>query len=570
MYYLVQQVISDCQCSVAPFFAEYDETQNVDIVTGATAVDLQDGSTIVCVFGQGLWFGDTQNVDIVTGATAVDLEDGSTIVCVFGQGLWFGDRMEKSLINPNQCRHYGVSLCDDPTDPHRPLAIRKERFSIPIQMFNSSCGFESRRPTIKELESCPRVTLSDTHSWNPETVSFQISSLKEEQRSMHDWSWEHSKLDLPLTRLVSLVERPNGVQVPVFRDDTFISDFDRGLCHASSGLAQDLAVDSLVNSVKVQLEDSARIALASTEKRHHEVTKELLAKKWGISIARAEATLKASTQLSVRSAIMPLSRRYRTDLLSQRLHRISTRVYTDTLLMKTRLMRMRDWQLSFGQDVGIPMEMISDNSKEQTAYGSDFMKILCKWRTSSRSIEPYSPWQNLAENVIGILKSKWKRRMVRRNVPAKVWDFGLVWEAEIYTRTAKPGGRTGIEAVTGETQDISEWLNFEFYDLCWYWDSLESKRKIGRWLGVSHRWSWYQNTSGTNAGSGNSVVAVPAPAPAPVAGAASVPARQLTSNAASAAKALNPASVPLPMDVDQNVAGNTRASAKKRKINPIR
>ncbi|GFH48949.1 hypothetical protein CTEN210_05425 [Chaetoceros tenuissimus] len=466
------------QCSVAPFLAEYDETQNVDIVTGATAVDL---------------------------------EDGSTIVCVFGQGLWFGDRMEKSLINPNQCRHYGVSLCDDPTNPHRPLAIRKERFSIPMQMFNSSCGIESRRPTMEELESCPRVTLSDTHSWNPETVSFQISSLKEEQRTMHDWSWEHSKLDLPLTWLVSLVERPNGVQVPVFRDDTFISDFDRGLCHASSGLAQDLAVDSLVNSVKVQLQDSARIALASTEKSHHEVTKELLARKWGISIARAEATLKASTQLSVRSAIMPLSRRYRTDLLSQRLRRISTRVYTDTLLMKRKSSRSNtcaqvftdgalayvhpmqskadahEGLAAFGQDVGIPMEMISDNSKEQTAYGSDFMKILRKWRTSSRSIEPYSPWQNLAENVIGILKSKWKRRMVRRNVPAKVWDFGLVWEAEIYTRTAKPGGRTGIEAVTGETPDISEWLDFEFYDLCWYWDSLESKRKIGCWLGVSHR-----------------------------------------------------------------------------------
>lgn len=110
------------KCSVAPFLAEYDETTNVDIVTGATAVDL---------------------------------EDGSTIVLVFGQGLWFGDRMEKSLINPNQCRHYGVSLCDDPTDPNRPLAIRKERFLIPMNMFNSSCGFESRRPTIRRTRVFP-------------------------------------------------------------------------------------------------------------------------------------------------------------------------------------------------------------------------------------------------------------------------------------------------------------------------------------------------------------------------------------------------------------------------------
>lgn len=28
------------KCSVAPFLAEYDETQDIDIVTGATAVDL--------------------------------------------------------------------------------------------------------------------------------------------------------------------------------------------------------------------------------------------------------------------------------------------------------------------------------------------------------------------------------------------------------------------------------------------------------------------------------------------------------------------------------------------------
>ena len=182
-------------------------------------------------------YDETTDVDIVTGATAVDLEDGSTVILVFGQGLWFGKRIEKFLINPNQCRHYGVSLCDDPIDPHRPLAIRKERYSIPMSMFNSSCGFESRRPTLEELENSPRITLSDTHNWNPQTVSFQISSLKEERRKWNDWDWKHSKLDLPLSRLVSLVERPNGVQVPTFCDDTFISDFDRGLCHALSGLA---------------------------------------------------------------------------------------------------------------------------------------------------------------------------------------------------------------------------------------------------------------------------------------------------------------------------------------------
>jgi hypothetical protein len=31
-------------------------------------------------------------------------------------------------------------------------------------------------------------------------------------------------------------------------------------------------------------------------------------------------------------------------------------------------------------------------------------------------------------------------------------------------------GRSGYEQVTGKTRDISEWLDFEFYDLVRCWD----------------------------------------------------------------------------------------------------
>jgi hypothetical protein len=31
-------------------------------------------------------------------------------------------------------------------------------------------------------------------------------------------------------------------------------------------------------------------------------------------------------------------------------------------------------------------------------------------------------------------------------------------------------GRSGHEEVTGNTPDISEWLDFEFYDLVWWCD----------------------------------------------------------------------------------------------------
>ena len=66
----------------------------------------------------------SNSVEICSAGTAVELVHGKAVILIFGQGLWFGDRMpNKSLINPNQCRAYGVSYCDDPTDPNRELGL---------------------------------------------------------------------------------------------------------------------------------------------------------------------------------------------------------------------------------------------------------------------------------------------------------------------------------------------------------------------------------------------------------------------------------------------------------------
>ena len=48
-----------------------------------------------------------EDIQICTAVTAYDTDEGETIILQFGQGLWFGNRMARSLINPNQCRHFG-------------------------------------------------------------------------------------------------------------------------------------------------------------------------------------------------------------------------------------------------------------------------------------------------------------------------------------------------------------------------------------------------------------------------------------------------------------------------------
>jgi hypothetical protein len=52
--------------------------------------------------------------------------------------------------------------------------------------------------------------------------------------------------------------------------------------------------------------------------------------------------------------------------------------------------------------------------------------------------------------------------------------------------------RTGYEEVTGQTPDISEWLDFKFYDLVWWWhlpskpNVTDNPQRLAHWLGVSH------------------------------------------------------------------------------------
>ena len=62
--------------------------------------------------------------------------------------------------------------------------------------------------------------------------------------------------------------------------------------------------------------------------------------------------------------------------------------------------------------------------------------------------------------------------MMKRSVPKRLWDYGLQWVVEIRQRTASSAGNlhdhTGLEKVTGETPEILEYVDFSFYDWCWY------------------------------------------------------------------------------------------------------
>ena len=89
------------------------------------------------------------------------------------------------------------------------------------------------------------------------------------------------------------------------------------------------------------------------------------------------------------------------------------------------------------------------------------------------------------------LKKCWHYKMITKSVPRRMWDFGLVHQSEIVQCIPQDNGHSGYKEVTGVMPDISEYLDFDFWDLVWYWDKCHPSlskydRLFAHWAGVSH------------------------------------------------------------------------------------
>jgi hypothetical protein len=145
------------------------------------------------------------------------------------------------------------------------------------------------------------------------------------------------------------------------------------------------------------------------------------------------------------------------------------------------------------QEVGIPSALHSDDAKELT-QGKMAEVIKKAWIHPTQS-EPYSPWQVRAELGNRELKKAVRYTLYKTNAPRRLWDFCATYQAKIRNLTAHPlyalQGRTPHELVTGNTPDISEYTDYQWYQTIWYLDQdasfPEDKRKLAKWLGVAHR-----------------------------------------------------------------------------------
>ena len=162
--------------------------------------------------------------------------------------------------------------------------------------------------------------------------------------------------------------------------------------------------------------------------RHSAVTAEDLSDRLNISVAQAAMTLRATTRKLVRSALMPLARRYRVDRMFEA-NRVKGVVATDTMHQDTKSVRGYGYSQVFGtkeflvecypltkkseagvglesfiSDYGVPDLLVFDGSKEQTNTNSGFQKAERKYNIKTKVTEPNRPNQNPAEGVIRELR----------------------------------------------------------------------------------------------------------------------------------------------------------------------
>ena len=448
-------------------------------------------------------------IPIVTGATSYDDPiTEETIVLLFHECLYYGTQLEHSLINPNQIRYNGIDTWDNPFDKSRNFGIEIDNSTfIPFSTKGTKIYFKSRTPTYDELRDCRRIDMTSMNEWNPSEVQLKSISRTSEEKIRNCYFIQAINADYtnPYERTWQY-DNPTSDEAILHSINPILTQWVKSTTRSTEALP--------LSEIKILQEPRTYI---STQ-RHNQITAEDLAEKFCIGLERAQATLRATRQRGTRSAILPISRRYRADRRFE-LKRLNGKFATDTLWSKVlslegnKASQIYSHKCGFkvvyhmkranGENVGntlsefvhnygAPEHLTFDGAAVQkgtnTLFYENLRRSQIKWHMSG----PRRAEQNPAEAAIRELKGRWYRLQSKLNIPDRLWDFGMAYIAEtgnvIATSSRYAKGRTPLEMITGETPDISEYLDFGFYD----WVTFRQNAglgplELGRWLGVSHR-----------------------------------------------------------------------------------
>jgi hypothetical protein len=452
------------------------------------------------------------NVPIVTGATAwTDSNTSITYILCFHESLYYGRKLDHSLINPNQIRHNGIHFWDNPFDKEHDLCIDNDNgLHIPLNYQGTKLIFKTRAPTNRELHECIHIDMTSAHFWEPHGIKLGAT---------------HTMNIIQMNRFINKISSDYYISHPYSHTtihtydykcddtDTILHSMEPCLIQMKELMLQQLGSYDILHEEQIP----ARRTHINNE-RHNKLSADTIAELWGIGPKKAKATLRATTQHGIRSAILPLSRRYKADRMYN-MKRLQGRFATDTFFsdiksmhndtcaqiyshktgfavcypMKSATGDSIGFSLQdFVHDFGVPEHLTFDGAQAQVGQYTRFMQNIRKYNIRHHVSSPRRPNENPAEAQIREVKKRWYRIMRKKNVPKRLWDYGIIWICETGNITVSSSryanGRTPLEIMTGETPDITEYLDFGFYDFVEYRTNAGlGENSLGRWLGVSHK-----------------------------------------------------------------------------------
>ena len=298
------------------------------------------------------------NIPIVFGAMAwTNPTTKETVILVFHESLYFGIALNHSLINPNQVRHHGIDYWDNPYDPSHDLSIVVDRdTSTPLHFHGTKLTFDSRVPTAQELDTCRQVEMMSIVSWKPHKV--------------HLGQIQRKNKEPPFYRCINKVWRSSNEQ-PMYQYNGSIHD--EAILHRIKPTL--VALGELISDVynPATLDIPVRRTFVS-EDRHTQLNANRLAEMWCIGPQQAQATMTATTQHGIRSALLPISRRYRSDRIYN-VKRLSGKFAMDTFYADIKSLNQNIGAQIYSYKIGFSIcYPLKDTKSETLSYSlNDFI-----------------------------------------------------------------------------------------------------------------------------------------------------------------------------------------------------
>jgi len=315
----------------AVFQVELDSHAEQCCVSELCALIIHDHERPVTVVGYDNGQGRTlRTVDAVVGYT--DPSTGDKWWLVINQAL-----LVPGMLNPllctNQLRANDIRVNDEPkhlvlnpTKYHHAIAVETpdgneqvEELVIPLQLSGVFSYFEATKPSSDDWMNaqedwCLHLTY-DAPEWAPDKLGFERAEAAMTgddghvtERYAGDWSQER------VDRVIAALSKERIMEPP----------------------ASELAV-VLKSHVHVPSEGRRSVKSIKTAKKQWKVGPLALAKRWGIGVSAARRTIDATTQVAVRSQLMPtLTRRFAAHDKLLRFRRLPCQMYTDTMKGKVR------------------------------------------------------------------------------------------------------------------------------------------------------------------------------------------------------------------------------------------